>query len=292
MFFSSLWSVFTQRCFFFFFLQRFWRKRAVLTWPTAAYTPPSLFPSPLEKHAVIGVVSTSGGCCTSSRMSKSPFKPPSPTATGSRLRSGTKLEVWTGEQLSSLFSTHRGWLLLFSVIIFGELTFWASLWKSVELLWLPHVPAALLSHSSLHLCQAQPHNPPPPSHPPNPASPPAVALWLTHGTMPTIQLMYLIDSWNPLMPNASSHGYGTIKYICAYSWMKVRFQQDFLREMWKLCVSQAFSDERMFAGWLTVRCCWCLARPAQGLIFTLRRSHFQPLDKWFGLLNIWMCFYN
>lgn len=147
------------------------------------------------------------------------------------------------------------------------------------------VPAALLYHSSLHLCQAQPHKSP------SPASPPAVALWLTHGTMPTIQLMYLNDSWNLLMPKASSHGYGTIKYICEYSWMKVRFQQDFLREIWKLCVSQAFQR----CGCLEVDSPYAAAacsRPAQGLIFTLRRYHFQALDKWVGLFNIWICIYN
>lgn len=230
--------------FLFFFPSTVWRKRAVLIWPTAGYTPPSLFPSPLEKLAVIGVVSTSGGCCTSSRMSKLPFKPPSPTATGSPLRSGTKLEVWTGEQRSSLFSTPGDGCYCFP-LLYLESSHSGPLCKSLLSL------SGFLT-SLQFCCLTAPSTSAKCSHitpPPNPASPPAVALWLTHGTMPTIQLMYLIDSWNPLMPKASSHGYGTIKYICAYSWMKVRFQQDFLREMWKLCV---------FGGWLTVRCCWRL----------------------------------
>lgn len=123
------------------------------------------------KHAVIRVVPTSEGCCTSSVMSKSPFKPSSPTATSSHLPSGTKLESWADEELSNLFCA---WLLLFSVIIFGDLPFWASVkvWVSgflssltegQELAGFPalHIAATLLYHISLLLCQAQPHKPPP-----------------------------------------------------------------------------------------------------------------------------------
>lgn len=201
------------------------------------------------KHVVIRVVPTSEGCCTSSMMSKSPFKPSSPTATSSRLHSGTKLE-----QLSSLFCTPVNDCYCFPLLYLETshcgphckrlLSFSGFLAGFPAL----HITATLLYHISLLLCQAQPHEPP------TPASPPAVAVWLTKGTMPTIQLMYLIDSWNLLMLKPAAMV--TAQYVHIHEW-KYIFSRICKRNVETLCVTGLW-DVQMFGGWLTVRWRWLL----------------------------------
>lgn len=204
------------------------------------------------KHVVIRVVPTSEGCCTSSMMSKSPFKPPSPTATSSRLHSGTKLE-----QLSSLFCTPVNDCYCFPLLyletshcgphckrLLSLSGFLSSLAEGRELAEFP-------AH---HCNSAVSHLPPPlPSTAtwtPTPASPPAVAVWLTKGTMPTIQLMYLIDSWNLLMLKPAAMV--TAQYVHIHEW-KYIFSRICKRNVETLCVAGLW-DVQMFGGWLTV--CW------------------------------------
>lgn len=149
-----------------------------------------------------------------------------------------------------------------------------------------HITAALLYHISLLLCQVQPHKPPPDPSSCGGSDSPILLNNAHHWT----------DAFNwqlePINTEASSHGYGTIQYICAYSWMKLHFQQD--SQLWKVSVSQAFGrPERplrrleMFGGWLTSAAAF--SRPAPW-VFTLRSYNFQVLDNWVDLFNIWKCF--
>lgn len=117
-----------------------------------------------------------------------------------------------------------------------------------------HISATLIS---LLLCQAQPHKPPP--------SLSACGGCLTHQRN---NAHHSTDVFNwqlePINAEASSHGYGTIKYICAYSWMKIHFQQD----LWEKCGN-----------------CVCRGPLSGADVWRLTHRTLLLLDQ--GLLKVW-----
>lgn len=127
-----------------------------------------------------------------------------------------------------------------------------------------NITAALLYHISLLLCQVQPHKPPP-------APPPAVALThQSYWTMPTIELMPLIDSWNLLIlkPVAMvTAQYDT--YVHIHEW-KYIFSRICERTVESLCVTGLWSS------WKTLETCRCLEADSH-----VRLPFPGPLHEWY-----------
>lgn len=112
----------------------------------------------------------------------------------------------------------------------------------------------------------------------NPPPRPLVPQWLFDSPILPNKAHHWTNAFNwqlePINTEASSHGYDTIQYICAYSWMKNTFSAGFV--LWKLSVSQASACPEKALE--TCRCLQtdspCFSRSAPGVLFTLKNYNF------------------
>lgn len=199
--------------------------------------------------------------------SKSPFKPSSPTATGPHLHSGSN---WGGELMRSspVCSAHQ-WM----IVIAFHYYIWRPRGLAVKVCWASPASSrpsqrgrTLLDFqhfTSLQLCCiTSPFSSAKHSHINPHPSLSSCGGCLTHQRNNAHHSTNVFN-WQlePINAEASSHGYGTVKYICAYSWMKIHFQQDLYEKCGNSVCHRPFSHADVWR--LTHR---TLPLPAPGLL--------------------------